>query len=112
VKTLQSLYPTHPLVLAAIGHCHVAGRGVSADKALAEIFYKQVDVASLESLANNKVLNTSEELNSDYPNKQEQQQQVTFIGSAHAQFHLGYMLQWGKGTCVKDVQKAVEWCVQ
>jgi len=31
------------------------------------------------------------------------------VGSAHAQFHLGYMLQWGKGPAAKNVPLAVDW---
>jgi TPR repeat protein len=31
-----------PLALAAVGHCHVAGRGVAADKSKAETFYREV----------------------------------------------------------------------
>ena len=27
----------------------------------------------------------------------------------HAQFHIGYMLQWGKGTIAKNVPLAVHW---
>ena len=30
-------------------------------------------------------------------------------GNAHAQFHLGYMLQWGKGRIAKNVPMAVKW---
>lgn len=39
-----SMPPFHndPLALAAVGHCHVAGRGVAADKSKAETFYRQV----------------------------------------------------------------------
>lgn len=109
VKALQSGYPSHPLVLAAIGHCHVAGRGTVADKGVAEIFYKQVDISSLESLAYNKQSTSFGDKETGSGNVVDDES--VNAGSAHAQFHLGYMLQWGKGTCIKDVQRAVEWYV-
>jgi len=116
ITILKTSYPSHPLVLASIGHCHVAGRGVIADKGIAEIFYKQVDVNSLELLANDFKNNSSQQQdhndndnNDDNDDNDDNGSHHTKLGSAHAQFHLGYMLQWGKGSCVKDVQTAVNW---
>lgn len=51
VKALVSGHGADPLALAAIGHCHVAGRGVAADKATAEEYYRRVDGDALGALA-------------------------------------------------------------
>jgi hypothetical protein len=53
----------------------------------------QVDVAALSALA-------------DSSSGQPLQPSAV---SAQAQFHLGYMQQWGKGSATKDVPAAVQW---